>query len=115
MPVAPGSAVEALRSGALTWVGCLALAGLLSACGDSLPTGPVDVVPTEGLQGFEASLDSVRVALRIPWLAAAIALDDRIVWSRGFGYADVEAGIPASDTTAFYLASVTKPIGAIVR
>lgn len=114
MPVARRGAFVTIRFGALNWAVCAALASLLPACGDGLPTEPVEVVATEGLQGFEASLDSVRVALRIPGMAAAIALDDEIVWARGFGYADVDAGRPATDTTAFYLASVTKPIGAIV-
>ncbi len=89
----------------------LALAA--AACGDT-PVEPVAVAPVEGLQGFEASLDSIRVALQIPGLAAAIAQDGDIVWSRGFGMADVEGGRPATDTTSFYLASVTKSVAAIV-
>ncbi len=84
-----------------------------AACGDT-PLEPVTVTPTEGLQGFEAALDSIRVELQIPGLAAAIAQGGDILWARGFGMADVERGVPATDTTAFYLASVTKPIGAIV-
>jgi CubicO group peptidase (beta-lactamase class C family) len=68
----------------------------------------------DGLVGFEASLDSLRVQLLIPGMAAAIAQDDEIVWSRGFGLADVERGRPATDTTSFYLASVTKSVAAIV-
>lgn len=84
-----------------------------AACGET-PLEPVSVVPVDGLQGFEASLDSIRVALGIPGLAAAIAHEGGIVWSRGFGLADVEHGRPATDTTSFYLASVTKSVAAIV-
>jgi CubicO group peptidase (beta-lactamase class C family) len=87
--------------------------GFMVSCSD-MPTGPVDVTPELGLQGFEAELDSIRVALRIPGMAAAIAKDGEIVWSRGFGLADVDQGRPATDTTSFYLASVTKSIAAIV-
>ena len=90
-----------------------AMALAVSACGET-PVEPVTVAPEPGLAGFAASLDSLRVQLRIPGMAAAIAQGDRIVWSRGFGLADVENGRPATDTTAFYLASVTKPVGAIV-
>jgi CubicO group peptidase (beta-lactamase class C family) len=91
----------------------VAVALLTAACGET-PLEPVSVAPEEGLQGFEASLDSIRVDLQIPGLAAAIAQGEDIVWSRGFGLADVERGRPVTDTTSFYLASVTKPIAAIV-
>jgi CubicO group peptidase (beta-lactamase class C family) len=86
---------------------------MTAACGESV-LEPVDVPPLEGLEGFEASLDSIRVSLRIPGLAAAIAQGGDIVWSRGFGLADVERGRPATDTTSFYVASVTKSVAAIV-
>jgi CubicO group peptidase (beta-lactamase class C family) len=86
---------------------------MTAACGEA-PLEPVSVAPVEGLRGFEASLDDIRVALRIPGLAAAIAQGGDIVWARGFGMADVEHGRPATDTTSFYVASVTKPVAAIV-
>jgi CubicO group peptidase (beta-lactamase class C family) len=75
---------------------------------------PVAVPAIEGLHGFEAQLDSIRSELQIPGMAAAIAWGDEIVWSRGFGLADVESGRPATDMTSFYIASVTKPIAAII-
>lgn len=92
---------------------CLAAGCLLPGCGD-MPTGPVEVTPETGLQGFEARLDSIRMDLRIPGMAAAIAKDGEILWSRGFGFADVDQGRRATDTTSFYLASVTKSVAAIV-
>ena len=86
---------------------------LFGACGET-PLEPVTVAPVEGLTGFEAALDSIRVELQIPGLAAAVAREGDIVWSRGFGLADAERGRPATDTTAFYLASVTKSVAAII-
>lgn len=85
----------------------------MAACGET-PLEPVTVAPTDGLHGFEAALDSIRVGLEIPGFAAAIAHGNEIVWSRGFGLADVERGRPATDTTCFYVASVTKSVAAIV-
>jgi CubicO group peptidase (beta-lactamase class C family) len=90
-----------------------AVALVTAACNDT-PLEPVSVAPEAGLQGFAASLDSIRVALEIPGMAAAIAAAGNIVWSRGFGFADVEHAVPATDTTAFYWASVTKSVAAIV-
>ena len=95
------------------WQAVVTLTVVATACGETT-LEPVSVSPVAGLQGFEAALDSIRVELEIPGLAAAIAQDGDIIWARGFGMADVERGIPATDTTAFYLASVTKSIAAIV-
>lgn len=88
---------------------------LLLAC-DSSSTEPVDIniSPTPGLQGFEARLDSIRVVLRIPGMAAAIARDGQIVWSKGLGYAGAEEERPATPSTPFHLASLTKPFAATV-
>lgn len=91
----------------------LTVALAAGACSDT-PVQPVDVGPTVDLEGFAAQLDSIRVALRIPGMAAAIARDDRIVWSRGFGLADVARARPATDTTSFYVGSVTKSVAAIL-
>jgi CubicO group peptidase (beta-lactamase class C family) len=89
---------------------------LFLACGSSptAPAGPVEVVPMAGLQGFEGQLDSLRVELQIPGLSAAIAKDGAIVWSMGFGFADAEEGRPATPTTPFHLASLTKPFAATI-
>ncbi len=92
---------------------------LLLACTltcDSSPTEPTDieVLPMQGLQGFEARLDSIRVVLRIPGMAAAIAKDGQIVWSKGFGYADAREERPATPSTPFHLASLTKPFAAVI-
>lgn len=58
------------------------------------------------------SIEELRLQSRIPALSAAVAVNGRLEWSQGFGIADVEAGRPASDTTAYHLASLTKPFAA---
>lgn len=100
----------------LRMLGRACMAALVLSCGSG-PTEPpqaVEIVPMEGLQGFEAELDSLRVELKIPGLSAAISKDGEIVWSMGFGYADAEAGRPATATTPFHLASLTKPFAATI-
>ncbi|MGB0132586.1 serine hydrolase domain-containing protein [Dokdonella sp.] len=47
-----------------------------------------------------------------PSLAIAIAKDGKIVYEHAFGFADVEARVPATTHTAYSLASATKPITA---
>jgi CubicO group peptidase (beta-lactamase class C family) len=66
------------------------------------------------IDDFARELDALRVRERIPGMSAAIAEGDRMTWSRGFGLADVERGIPARADTIYHLASVTKPFAATV-
>ncbi len=92
------------------------VAALILACASSPnePAVTIEVVPMQGLQGFEAQLDSLRVELTIPGMSAAIAKDGEIVWSMGFGHADAVEGRPATPTTPFHLASLTKPFAATI-
>ena len=64
--------------------------------------------PARTLPEFERQLSNLRTQLHIPGMTAAIAVGQQIVWSQGFGFADVAAGIPASDSTVYHLASLTK-------
>jgi serine beta-lactamase-like protein LACTB, mitochondrial len=48
----------------------------------------------------------------IPGLSAAVALDGEVVWSRGYGLADVENSVPAGPETAYRSASIGKSITA---
>lgn len=50
---------------------------------------------------------------RIPGLTVAAAVDGRLVWSEGFGLADVEHRTPACPETRFRIGSVSKPITAL--
>jgi len=54
----------------------------------------------------------LRSELAIPGLSAAVVKEGRVVWARGFGYADVERGVAAAPDTPYEIASVSKPIGA---
>lgn len=65
------------------------------------------------LQAFAAEVDSLRVAHRIPGLSMAVVRDGRVVLARGYGYADVEARVPATEHTPYPIASVTKPIAGV--
>jgi CubicO group peptidase (beta-lactamase class C family) len=84
-----------------------ASAGCNSDTTEPLDT-PIAIEYMEGLSGFEAQLDSLRVQLHTPAFGAAIVKDEQIVWSMGFGHADVDEGRLATATTSFHLASLTK-------
>lgn len=53
-----------------------------------------------------------KLAPEIPGFAIAVAVDGRIVWSEAFGYADLEAKLPATPATQFRIGSVSKPLTA---
>lgn len=61
-----------------------------------------------------ARLDSMRRARGIPGLAVVVLRDTTVVLARGFGFADVERQIPVTPDTPFDIASVAKPISAVV-
>jgi D-alanyl-D-alanine carboxypeptidase len=44
----------------------------------------------------------------LPGMSIGIVFDQTLMWSRGFGYSDVEKKIPATPTTIYRIASVTK-------
>jgi len=48
-------------------------------------------------------------ALGVPGMGIAVVEAGKLAWSRGFGLADVERGIPIDDGTLFEVASMSKP------
>src|SRR5690349_1852276 len=63
---------------------------------------------------FETRLESLREELRIPAYSAAIVKDQKVIWAKGFGYADVDNKIPATEHTAYHLASLTKTFASTI-
>jgi CubicO group peptidase (beta-lactamase class C family) len=63
---------------------------------------------------LETLLDSLRQELKIPAYSAAIVRNQKVIWARGFGYADVENKIPATEQTAYHLASLTKTFASTI-
>jgi serine beta-lactamase-like protein LACTB, mitochondrial len=53
-----------------------------------------------------------KLAPKIPGFALAVAVDGRIVWSEGFGYANLATKRPATPATQFRIGSVSKSLTA---
>jgi CubicO group peptidase (beta-lactamase class C family) len=64
--------------------------------------------------GFEAYLENIRQVLKFPAMSAAVVQDQQLIWAAGFGYADLENQVVATPDTPYALASVTKPIAAVL-
>jgi CubicO group peptidase (beta-lactamase class C family) len=63
---------------------------------------------------LETQLDSLRQELKIPAYSAAIVKDQKVIWAKGFGYADLENKIPATEHTPYHLASLTKTFASTI-
>ena len=50
----------------------------------------------------------------IPGFSITVARDGKVIYSEGFGFADLEERVPAKPTTKFRIGSVSKPITAAV-
>lgn len=49
-----------------------------------------------------------------PGLSGAIAVDGEIVWTDGFGYANLQHRVPAGEHTRYRIASISKPVAATI-
>jgi D-alanyl-D-alanine carboxypeptidase len=48
-----------------------------------------------------------------PGVSIGVVLGDRLVWAKGYGYADLEKKVPASPQTLYRIASITKTFTAV--
>lgn len=104
-------------------VRCSAVVSVVFAVLLALPTvSGAQALPIHELQAgddFEAAIASSREAVRrvmveasVPGASFAVGVGDRIVWSEGFGWADLEQGVPVSTLTRFRVGSVSKTMTA---
>ena len=66
------------------------------------------------LARLETLLENLRQELKIPALSAAVVKDQKVVWAKGFGFADLENKIPANEHTPYHLASLTKTFASTI-
>ena len=68
----------------------------------------------ERIARLETLLENLRQELKIPAYSAAIVKDQKVLWAKGFGFADVENKIPATEHTPYHLASLTKTFASTI-
>jgi CubicO group peptidase (beta-lactamase class C family) len=90
------------RRGAWPIVAAALAAGLL----------PAQEAPDAALASVKRFIEEGVRAGRSPSVALAVVREDRVIWSAGFGMADVEAQRPATADSAYLLASVSKSLTA---
>jgi len=88
----------------------LAVLLLVHACGARFETTRSEELDTDQqrLARFEKQADELRTLLKIPGLSAVIVKDQKVIWAKGFGFADFENRSPATPDTLYSIASLTK-------
>ena len=87
-----------------------ALAALLLAIPTTQPPESVGDDPrvVDALNLLDVWFDAQQQYGNIPGISAAVVYDQELLWSRGFGYADVERGIEATPKTMYSICSISK-------
>ncbi|HEY7768336.1 MAG TPA: serine hydrolase domain-containing protein [Longimicrobium sp.] len=102
------------------------LAGLLVAasfvaCDEKPPPVSPPVTPAEipisgaavpGMESYDKTISDFMRKFAIPGGAVAVMRDGKLIYARGFGYADVESKTLVQPQALFRIASVSKPITA---
>ena len=66
------------------------------------------------LRRLESQYEQLRQLLKIPGMSVAVVKDNRVLWSKGFGDADIYKRIRATPRTVYYIASLTKTFATTV-
>jgi N-acyl-D-amino-acid deacylase len=74
-----------------------------------ITTGPTN----SDLEPFDRLMTSFMAQHKVPGGALAVTRSGRLVYARGFGYANLEAKQPVQPTSLFRIASLSKPITAV--
>src|SRR5918992_3383170 len=112
---------KALMTGIrITTIPIACLAVLLSCAGEP-PVSPPDTPPAQqeipisgaaapGMGVYDQKIPNLMRNYTIPGGAVAVLRDGKLIYARGFGYADVENQTPVQPDALFRIASVSKPI-----
>ena len=87
----------------------------LSAQAISHSNGPAfaEVLDLEYGSAIEAARQLIYACInQFPGLSVAVGIEGRIVWSEGFGWADIEQRVPVRPSSKFRVGSVAKPMTA---
>lgn len=79
-----------------------------SGGGSPSPVAPRASRLRDALPAIERLLQGAVDQRRFPGLAAGVVVDGELMWSRGFGHADIAAARPVTGTTLFRIASISK-------
>src|SRR4029077_3832456 len=79
---------------------------------DASAANAATALTPQQLKSIRALIQATLDKHKAPGASFAIGIDSRVVWSEGFGYADVENHVRAAPTTAYRSASIGKSMTA---
>ncbi len=107
----------------LPFLSLILVTALSVACSDNddddddtnLPEAPEDVIVTNPLQNsspIDEKIQSILAENPVPGMAVAIIFNPQspVIWSKGYGVADIETDTKVTENTSFWLASVSKAV-----
>jgi CubicO group peptidase (beta-lactamase class C family) len=71
-----------------------------------------DPAVRDALARLDVWLEGQRYRLDLPGFAVGVVHDQQLLWSKGYGYADVARRIPSTDQTLYRIASISKTFAA---
>jgi CubicO group peptidase (beta-lactamase class C family) len=71
-----------------------------------------DPAVRDALARLDVWLDGQRYRFDLPGFAVGVVHDQQLLWSKGYGYADVAQRIPSTDQTLYRIASISKTFAA---
>ncbi len=80
----------------------------LNAAGASAQSIPVNPDVAARLRAAEAWLSTQLARDGVPGASAAIVYDQQLIWSKGYGYANVTGKVPATPATRYSICSISK-------
>ncbi|UCE41892.1 MAG: beta-lactamase family protein [Candidatus Aminicenantes bacterium] len=91
----------------------LTAGALVVSCGYKSESSSEEILKGETGAQLDAKLtpfiEEVMQAYDLPGFAIGIVKDNEVVYSRGFGYKNIETKDPVTTTTLFHMASISKP------
>jgi len=94
--------------------GFLMIVYILAFCASPSSAAPAQPAAKVPIEAFAQEIERLRTELKIPGLSVAVLQGQQVVFSNGFGYADIKDKIPATANTPYNIASCTKPFAAAV-
>src|SRR6266852_8372904 len=91
----------------------------IAACGLTIPTLSLLASGAEARkkpnvsEAFDREVESFMQSRKVPGGALAVVKDRRLIYARGYGWADRDKELPARPDSLFRIASISKPITAV--
>jgi serine beta-lactamase-like protein LACTB len=93
------------------WIHLAIVVALCSAVSARCVAQDSKLAPEKRAQ-IEATISKFMASTHVPGLSVAVVENGKYEWAQGFGFADLENNVPASEHTLYRLGSISKPLTA---